>query len=68
MLAATKVKMSRSEKKIEPRNTFDISPLKRVTREFLEVSRRSLATEATANKYTKKCAAGVKLFFPNKTY
>ena len=68
MLAASKVKMSRSEKKIEPRNTFDISPLKRVTREFLEVSRRSLATEATANKYTRKGAAGVKLVFPNKTY
>ena len=50
------------------RNTYDISPLKRVTREFLEVSRRSRATEATANKFTKNCAAGVKLFFPNKTY
>ena len=67
MLAASEVKMSRSEKKLN-RNTYDISPLKRVTREFLEVSRRSRATEATANKYTKNCAAGVKLFFPNKTY
>ena len=67
MLAVTNVKMRGSEKKLN-RSTYDISPLKRVTREFLEVSRRSRATEATANKYTKKCAAGVKLFFANKTY
>ena len=67
MLAASEVKMSRSEKKIEQEHIRHF-PLKRVTREFLEVSRRSRATEATANKYTKNCAAGVKLFFPNKTY
>ena len=36
MLAATKVKMSGSEKKLN-RNTYDIFPLKCVTREFLEV-------------------------------
>ena len=67
MLAASEVKRAEVRKKLN-RNTYDISPLKRVSREFLEVSRRSRATEATANKYTKNCAAGVKLFFPNKTY
>ena len=36
MLAATKVKMSGSEKKLN-RNTYDIFPLNCVTREFLEV-------------------------------
>ena len=36
MLAATMVKMSGSEKKLN-RNTYDISPLKCVTREFLGV-------------------------------
>ena len=42
MLAATKMKMSGSEK-IANRNTFNISSIKRVTREFLEVSRFSRA-------------------------
>ena len=44
MLAATKMKMSGSEK-IANRNTFNISSIKRVTREFLEVSRCSRAKQ-----------------------
>ena len=51
MLAATTVKMSGSDKKIN-KNTYDISSIKRVTRKFLEVSRCSCA---------KKCAARAKL-------
>ena len=42
MLAATKVKMSGGEKRVN-KNTFDISSIKRVTRKFLEVSRCSQA-------------------------
>ena len=38
MLAATKVKMSGGEKKMN-RNTYNIYSIKRVTRKFLEVSR-----------------------------
>ena len=38
MLAATKVKMSGSEKKVN-KNTYDISSSKRITRNSLEVSR-----------------------------
>ena len=43
MLAATRVKMSDSEKKKKKgkKNTSDISSIKRVTRKFLEVSRCS---------------------------
>ena len=37
MLAAIKVKMNAMEKKAN-RNTYDISPIKRVTTKFLEVS------------------------------
>ena len=40
MLAATKVKMSGSEKKVD-RNTYNISSIKRLTGKFLEVSRYS---------------------------
>ena len=36
MLAATKVKMSGSEKEVN-RNTYNISSIKRVTRRFLDV-------------------------------
>ena len=39
MLAAAKVKMSGSGKKVN-RNTYNISSTKRVTRKFLEVSQR----------------------------
>ena len=52
MLAATKVKMSSSEKKNAKRNTSDIS-IKRVIRKFLEVSRCSHA-KTTEKKCTKK--------------
>ena len=51
ILAATKVKMSRSEKK-RNKNTYDISFIKRVTRTFLELSRCSRANQA--KKCTKK--------------
>ena len=37
MLAATKVKMSGSDKKKVNRNTYDISSIKRGARKFLEV-------------------------------
>ena len=47
MLAATRVKMSDSEKKVN-KNTSHISSIKRVTKKFLEVSRFSLV------KCTKK--------------
>ena len=36
MLAATRVKMSDSEKKVN-KNTYDTSSIKRVTRKFLDV-------------------------------
>ena len=61
MLAATKVKMSGSEKKVN-RNTYNISSIKRLTRKFLEVSRYSRAEQRQRNVY-KKCAACAKLFF-----
>ena len=48
MLAAIKVKMSNSEKKVN-KNTYDISPIKRVTRKFLEVSRCSRAKQRQRN-------------------
>ena len=43
MLAATKVKMSGSEKKKVNKNTYDISSIKRITGKFLDVSRCSRA-------------------------
>ena len=61
MLAATKVKMSGSEKKVN-KNTYDISSIKRVTRKFLEVSRFSGAKQRQKN-VQKKCAARAKLLF-----
>ena len=64
-LAATKVKMSGSEKKNE-QNTYDSSSIKRVTRKFLEVS-RCCAKQRQRNiqnrLLTKKCAARAKLLF-----
>ena len=48
MLAATRVKMSDSEKKVN-KNTYDISSIKRVTRKFLEVSRCSRAKQRQRN-------------------
>ena len=47
-LAATKVKMSDSEKKVN-RNTYNISSIKRVTRKFLEVLHYSLAKHRQRN-------------------
>ena len=60
MLAATKVKMSSSGKKVN-KNTYDISSIKRVTRKFLEVSCCSRANNG--KKCTKKCVARAKLLF-----
>ena len=55
MLAATRVKMSHSEKSVN-KNTSYISSIKRVTRKFLEVSRNSRAKQRQRN-VQKKCAA-----------
>ena len=43
MLAATRMKMSDSEKRVNKKNTSDIPSIKRVTRKILEVSRDSRA-------------------------
>ena len=61
MLAATKVKMSGSEKKVN-RTTYNISSIKRVTRKFLEVSRCRRAKQRQRN-VQKKCAARAKMVF-----
>ena len=58
MLAATRVKMSDSEKRVN-KNTSDIPAIKRVTRKFLEVSRNSCAKQRQRN-VPKKCAARAK--------
>ena len=55
MLAAIKVKMSNSEKKVN-KNTYDISSIKRVTRKFLEVSRCSRAKQRQRNVQKKSAA------------
>ena len=60
MLAATRVKMSDSEKRVN-KNTSDIPSIKRATRKFLEVSRNSRAKQQQRN--VKKCAARAKLLF-----
>ena len=64
-LAATKVKMSGSEKKNE-QNAYDSSSIRRVTRKFLEVS-RCCAKQRQRNiqnrLLTKKCAARAKSAF-----
>ena len=60
MLAATKVKMSGSQNKVN--QTYGISSIKRVTRKFLEVSRCSRAKQRQRN-VEKKCAAREKLLF-----
>ena len=58
MLAATKVKMSSSEKKrTGTRTTFDISSIKRVTRKFMEVLPCSRAKQRQRNVQKKMCAA-----------
>ena len=53
------MKMSGSEK-IRNRNAYNISSIKRVTREFLEVSRCSRANQLQRS-VQKKCAARAKL-------
>ena len=58
MLAATKVKISGSEKR--NKNTYDISSIKRVTRKFHVVVVQNKGKECT-----KKCAARAKLLFAN---
>ena len=54
MLAATRVKMSDSEKRVN-KNTSDIPSIKRVTRKFLEVSRNSCAKQRQRNVKKKLC-------------
>ena len=61
MLAARKVKMSGSEKKVN-KNTYGISSKKRVTWKFLEVSICSRAKQRQRN-VQKKCAARAKMLF-----
>ena len=61
MLAATRVKMSDSEKR-ENKNTSNIPSIKRVTTKFLEVSRNSRAKQLQRN-VQKNCAARAKLLF-----
>ena len=48
MLAATRVKMSDSEKRVN-KNTSDIPSIKRVTMKFLETSRNSRAKQRQKN-------------------
>ena len=59
MLAATRVKMSDSEKRVN-KNTSDIPSIKRVTSKFLGVSRNSRAKQRQRNEkkvcYTCKVA------------
>ena len=61
MLAATRVKMSDGEKRVN-KNTSDIPSIKRVTRKFLEVSCNSRA-KSWQREVQKKCAARAKLHF-----
>ena len=61
MLAAIRVKMSDSEKRVN-KNTSDIPSIKRATRNFLEVSGNSRAKQRQRN-VQKKCAARAKLLF-----
>ena len=60
MLAATKVKMIGSEKKVN-RTTYNISSINCLSRKFLEVSRCHHAKQQQRN-VQKKCAARAKLF------
>ena len=56
-----KVKISRSDKKVNE-NTYDISSIKRVSKNFLEVSRCSRAKQQQRN-VQEECAARAKLLF-----
>ena len=53
--------MSGSEKKVNE-NAYDISSIKRVTKKFLKVLRRSRVKQRQRN-VQKKCAARAKLLF-----
>ena len=60
MPAATRVKMSDSEKRVN-KNTSDIPSIKRATRKFLEVSRNSRAKQQPRN--VKKVCCTCKVAF-----
>ena len=60
MLAATRVKMSGSQKKVN-RTTYNISSIKRLTRKFLEVSRCRRAKQRQRN--VQKSVLHVQSFF-----
>ena len=63
MLAATNAKWKwAAVKKSEQEHVCEISPIKLVTKKFLEVSRCSRAKQRQRN-VQKKCAAPAKLFF-----
>ena len=53
-LAVARVKMSDSEKRVN-KNTSDIPSIKRVTGNFLEVSRNSCAKQREGNAQKKVC-------------
>ena len=57
-----KIKMNGSEKKRVNENTYDITSIKHVPKNFLEVSDCSRAKRRQRN-VQKKCAAREKLFF-----
>ena len=62
MLAATKVKMSGSGKK-KPMNTYDISPIKRVVRDFLENSLHIVVVKNNGKEMYKKSVPRVQSWF-----
>ena len=66
MLAATRVNISDSEKKVN-KNTYDISSIKRVTRKFLEVSGCSVQNNGK-EMYKKSVLHVQSCFFANQTY
>ena len=61
LLAATKVKISSSEKKKVNRNTYNISSIKSVTRKFLEKSRCSGSKQRQRN--AQKSVMQLQFFF-----
>ena len=70
MLAATRVKMSDSEKKEQVnKNTYETSSIKRVTRTLLDVSRCSRAKRRQRNVQKKVCCTcKLVFFFVSETY
>ena len=59
-----KVKMNGSEKKVNE-NTYDIFPIKRVTKKFLEVSRECSRANNGKEMYKKVCCTWKVAFFTN---